>query len=58
MPFNPAHPNKFDVDLIPFKVRNRYFAEYLGLTPLSSMMGTSADDAIQVFEMDNGEGMS
>lgn len=44
--------------LIPFKIRNQYFEEYLGLTPLTVFMGTSPNDAIQIFEMNNGDGMS
>jgi hypothetical protein len=58
MAYTPALPNRFDEALIPFKVRQRYFEEYLGLSPLTVFMGTSASDAIQVFETQNGEGLS
>lgn len=58
MTYTPALPNAFDQALIPFDVRQRYFEEYLGLTPLTVFMGTSASDAIQVFEMQNGDGLS
>lgn len=58
MGYNPELPNKFDSGLIPEKIRSRYFEEYLGLTPLSVFMGTGMNDAIQVFEMKAGEGMT
>ena len=58
MAYTPALPNAFDQALIPFEVRERYFAEYLGLSPLTIFMGTSPSDAIQTFEMKSGQGMS
>lgn len=58
MAYNPSIPNSFDQTLIPFKVRERYFEEYIGLSPLTYLMGTSASNAIQTFEMTGGEGMS
>ena len=58
MAYTPALPNAFDESLIPFKVRNRYFEEYIGLSPLTFFMGTSPSSAIQVFETQNGEGLS
>lgn len=56
--YKPALPNKYDEHLIPVKIRDQYFEEYLGLSPLTSFMGTSPYSAIQVFEMKAGEGMS
>jgi hypothetical protein len=58
MPHNPAIPNQYDSGLIPYKVRAKYFEEYLGLTPLTVFMGSSSEDAIQVFETQNGDGLS
>ncbi len=58
MAYNPAIPNSFDTNLIPFKVRERYFSEYIGLSPLSFFSGTDETSAIQIFEMNSGEGMS
>ncbi len=58
MAYTAATPNAYDNALIPFKIRQQYFEEYLGLTPLTVFMGTSASDAIQVFETGNGEGLS
>ena len=58
MTYSPAIPNRFDENLIPVKIREAYFEEYLGLTPLTSFMGTSPQSAIQVFEMKSGEGTS
>ena len=58
MAYTPALPNAFDQALIPFEVRERYFAEYLGLSPLTLFMGTAPSDAIQTFEMKSGQGMS
>lgn len=59
MPYpSPNYTVSFSNDLVPFKVRSQYFEEYLGLTPLTVFMGTSPNDAIQLFEMQNGDGMS
>lgn len=58
MTYSPAIPNRFDENLIPVKIRESYFEEYIGLTPLTSFMGTSPQSAIQVFEIKSGEGTS
>lgn len=54
--YEAASPNKFDQALIPIDIRDRYFEEYIGLTPLSVFMGTGVSDVIQVFEIKTGGG--
>ncbi|CAK9250412.1 unnamed protein product [Sphagnum jensenii] len=58
MAYTPFLPNQFDQNLIPVEIRSRYFEEYLGLTPFTAFMGSSPEDAIQIFETNNGEGLS
>lgn len=58
MAYTPFLPNQFDQNLIPVEIRSRYFEEYLGLTPFTAFMGSSPEDAIQIFETNNGDGLS
>ncbi|CAK9254197.1 unnamed protein product [Sphagnum jensenii] len=58
MAYTPFLPNQFDQNLIPVDIRAKYFEEYLGLSPFTTFMGSSPEDAIQIFETNNGDGLS
>lgn len=45
-------------NLIPKEVRAEFYEEYIGLTPISTFMGSSQSSIIQILEINKGSGLT